>query len=68
MYGNIDAALLWLRLLYKYLFNECNLKGSKADSYIFFSNYDKGRLELVMLVHVDYFFVAGKPETLNNRK
>ena len=26
MYGNVDAALLWLRLLVKYLVNECSLK------------------------------------------
>ena len=32
MYGNVDAALLWLRLLAKYLVNECNLKRTKADS------------------------------------
>ena len=31
MYENVDAALLWLRLLAKYLFNEFNLKRSKAD-------------------------------------
>ena len=36
MYGNVDAALLWLRLLAKYLVNEFNLKSIKADSYIFF--------------------------------
>ena len=32
MYGNVDAALLWLRLLDKYLVNECNLKSIKAES------------------------------------
>ena len=32
MYGNIDAALLWLRLLAKYLVKKCNLKISRADS------------------------------------
>ena len=32
MYGNIDAALLWLRLLDKYLVKKCNLKISRADS------------------------------------
>ena len=32
MYGNVDADILWLRLLDKYLVNECNLKRSKADS------------------------------------
>ena len=43
MYGNVDAALLWLRLLAKYLVNECNLKRSKADSWIFFRKYEEGK-------------------------
>ena len=38
MYGNVDAALLWLRLLVKYLFNERNLKNSKADYCISLGN------------------------------
>ena len=32
MYGNVDADILWLILLGKYLFNECNLKRSNTDS------------------------------------
>ena len=32
MYRNVDAALLWLRLLDKYLIDECKLKRSKVDS------------------------------------
>ena len=39
MYGNVDAALLWIRLLAKYLVKECNLKKRKADSCIFFGEY-----------------------------
>ena len=31
MYGNVDAYLLWLRLMAKYLINKCNMKRSKAD-------------------------------------
>ena len=64
MYGNVDAELLWIRLLGKYLVNECNLKRSKADSCIFFRKYEKGKLELVISVHVDDVFMAGKPEAL----
>ena len=41
MYGNVDAALLWLRLLAEYLFNEFNLQRSKADYFILFKKYDK---------------------------
>ena len=68
MHGNVDAALLWLILLDKYLVNELNLKRSKANSYILFKEYDKGRLEIVMSVYVDDVFVDGKPEPSNNTK
>ena len=61
MYGNVDAALLWLRLLAEYLVNECNLKMSKADSCISYRKDEKWKLELVMSVHVDNLFMAGKP-------
>ena len=36
MGGNVDADLLWLRLLAESLVNELNPKISKADSSIFF--------------------------------
>ena len=44
MYGNVDAAILWLRLLDKYLVNKCNLKSREAESCIFFRKYEKGNL------------------------
>ena len=31
MYVNLDADLLWLRMIAKYLITVCNLKISKAD-------------------------------------
>ena len=31
IYGNVDAALLWLRLLDKYLIKECDMKRIQAD-------------------------------------
>ena len=34
MYGNLDAALLWLTLIAKYLIKECNTTIRKAGSYI----------------------------------
>ena len=36
MYGNVDAEILWLRLLAKYLVKKCNLKRRKSDYCIFF--------------------------------
>ena len=64
MYGNVDTALLWIRLLSKYLVNKCKLNRSKVDSCILFQKYEKGNLEIVMSVHVDDIFMAGNPETL----
>ena len=68
MYGNVKASLLWLILLAKNLFNKFNLKKSNTDSYIFYNKYDDGKLELVMSVHVDDVFMAGKPEKLEKTK
>ena len=68
MYGHVDAVLLWMILLAKYLVNKCNLKRSKSNSCIFLRKYDKGNLELVMSVHVDDVFMADKTKTLKNIK
>ena len=59
MYGNLHAVLLWLKLLAKYLIKKCNLKISKADSYIFYKKFDDGKLEIVMSVNVDNVFLEG---------
>ena len=68
MYGNVDADLLWLRLLARYLINECNLKRRNDDSCIFYKKNDKEKSELVMSVHVDDEFIYGKLDTLKNTK
>ena len=68
MYGNVDAKLLWLRLLAKYFVNECNLKRIKADSCILFRKYEKGKLEIVMSVHVEDTFMDYNPEILKDIK
>ena len=61
MHGNVDAALLWIRLLETYVVIECNINRIKSCSCIFFHKDGKGDLELVISVHVDYAFMAGKP-------
>ena len=68
MYGNVDAALLRIRLLAGYLVNKCNLKRIRVDFYIFFRKYDKMKFKLVMSVCVDNLIMVGKPETLQNIK
>ena len=40
MYGNVDASILWLRLIAKYLMNKFNFKMSKYDSCNFFKKND----------------------------
>ena len=58
MNENVDKDMLWLRLLEKYLPNECNLKRIKADSFIFYRKHDNAQLDLVISVHVDNVFMA----------
>ena len=64
IYGNVDVALLWLRLIAKYLIKEYNLKISRADSCIFYDKSDNGKLEFVMSVHLYDIFMAGKTDRL----
>ena len=66
MYRHVDTDLLWLRLLAKYLIHEYNLKRSKADSCIFDKKDNKGKLELMIPVHVNNVIISGNPETLKN--
>ena len=68
MYGNLDAALLWLSILAKYLINKWNMTRIQAGSWIFDNKYDEVKLELVMSIHVDDVFMEGGPETLENLK
>ena len=66
IYGNVDAALLWLRLLDKYLIKECDMTRIQADYLIFYKKYDRGKLKIVMSINVDYIFMTGRLETLGN--
>ena len=68
MYGNMNADLLWLRILAKYIINECNPKIRKTNSFIFYKKDDIGRLELVMSVHVNDVFIAGNRGSLEKIK
>ena len=44
MYGNIDAEILWIRLLDQYLVNEYNIKRSKVGSCRLFRKYYQKKL------------------------
>ena len=61
VYGNVDTALLCLILLAEYLVNEYNLKRIKAESCIFFRKCEKGKLEIVISVHMYDVFMDGQP-------
>ena len=54
MYYNVDTALLWLRLIAKYLIKKWNMKRIKAYS--------------CMSIDVDNVFMAGSIETLEKIK
>ena len=42
MYGNVDAALLWLILLSEYLVTKCNLKVERQNAVFSLINITKG--------------------------
>ena len=64
IYVNMDVALLGMRLLAKYLIKICNMTRIKADSWILYKKGDNGKLDLVISVHADDVFLAGRTEKL----
>ena len=68
MYRNVEAALLWLIPIAKYLTNKCNLKRSKAEPFIFYKKDDNGKLILMMSLHLDDVFMSWKSDTLEKTK
>ena len=68
MYGNVDDALLWLRLLYEYLIKEREMKIIHAEYCILYKKYDSGKLELVISINVDNECMEARPEKLENIK
>ena len=63
MCGNVDAALLWLRLLDKYSTKECDMTKIQSEFCIFYRKYDGVKLDIVMSVYIDDVFMSGIPET-----
>ena len=64
MYGNVDAALRWLREFKEFLVKDCNFTACVADPCILY--YREGeKLLIVMSIHVDDSMVAGMKEDLN---
>ena len=66
MYGNVDAALLWLIILDKYLIKECNMTRIQAEYLILYNKDDGGKLDVVMSINVDCILMTGRLETLEN--
>ena len=63
MYGNVDAALRWLREFKTFLVKECGFVACVADPCILYYQED-GKLLIVMSIHVDDSMVAGRKEDL----
>ena len=64
MYGNVDAALRWLREFTQYLVGECGFKACRADPCILYKRVD-GVLKIVMSIHVDDSLCAGRKSDLD---
>ena len=63
MYGNVDAALRWLREFKEFLVKECNFTACVANPCILYYQ-ENGKLLIVMSIHVDDSMVAGRKEDL----
>ena len=68
MYRNVGASLLWLRLLSKYLIQECDTTRIQSDYFIFYKKYDSGKLELVVFIYVDGALMEERRDILENIK
>ena len=68
MYGNVDADILWLIPIAKYLTNECNITIIKVDYWIFYKKGGDGKSELVVSVRIEDVFMLGRSETLDKIK
>ena len=69
MYGQVDAALLWLRTYGDYLCSSCGMEQSKVDPCIFYKKDKKtGELLMVLSIHVDDVVVAGIKECIDELK
>ena len=63
MYGNVDAALRWLREFKKFLVEDCGFMACVADPCILYYKENE-KIIIVMSVHVDDSMVAGKKDDL----
>ena len=65
MYGNVDAALHWLREFKKFLVNDCGFVECVVDPFILFFEENK-KLLIVISIHVDDSMVAGRKDDLTD--
>ena len=68
MYGNVDAALLWIRTLTGFLIEKCGMKQSITDPSIYYMKDTEGQLKIVLSVHVDDLMVSGKQADVDDLK
>ena len=63
MYGNVDAALRWLREFTNFLVSECGFQACRTDPCILYLR-ENGVLKIVMTIHVDDSLCAGSKKDL----
>ena len=64
MYGNVNAALRWLREFTEYLVKECSFKACRAYPCILYKRVD-GVLKIITSIHVDDSLCAGRKSDLD---
>lgn len=62
MYGNVDAAIRWMKTYARYLIDTMKMKQSQTDPCVFYKHDAQGELVLVLAVVVDDTLIAGKKE------
>ena len=63
MYGNVDAALRWLREFTNFLVSECGFQACRTDPCILYLRENEV-LKIVMTIHVDDSLCAGSKKDL----
>ena len=69
MYGNVDAALRWMKAFVKACTSkEIGCKQSAVDPCLLFKHDEYGELKLLIAIYVDDVLIAGKKEEIKNFK
>jgi len=65
MYGNVDAALRWIRLKMKFLTSDkVGMEQNQTDRCVFYEKEDGGKPKLILVITVDDCAVGGTREAI----